>query len=201
MRTKTHSFDIRYLRTFADQHDDLPAFHAAYLVLTLLAAALFNLGFFAALIALHMALDLFKYRDVHHYSWKKTIEGMVRESIIDVSLLSMGLAVSVYLHPSLPLFAGVKGLMLAEITLLRAVGVITPKLKILYDFLKIVAHVDLYLKHVHPRMGKNASMVEYVAMLSLCVSVGLLFIAPIVLMIDPAQYLSILLEEMIPWTH
>lgn len=201
MHTKTPSFGIRNLRTFANQHDDLPAFHAAYLVLTLLAAALFNLGFFAVLIVLHMGLDIFKYRDVHHYSWKKTIEGMVRESIVDVSLLSMGLAVAVYLHPSLPLFAGVQGLMLAEITLLRAVGVITPKLKVLYDFLKIASHVDLYLRHVHPRFGKGASTVEYVATLSLLVSLGLLFIAPVILLIDPAQYLSILLGELIPWTH
>lgn len=201
MRSKTHTFNVRKLRSFAYQHDDLPAFHAAYLVLTLLAAALFNLGFFAALIVLHMALDFFKYRDVHHYSWKKVAEGMFRESIVDVSLLTMGLAVAVYLHPSLPLFVGVQGMMLAEITLLRAVGVITPKLKILFDFIKIVAHVDLYLKHVHPRMGKSASLVEYVAMLSLCVSLGLLFIAPVVLMIDNARYLSILIEELIPWTH
>jgi hypothetical protein len=201
MKTKTASFNIRSLRSFAHQHDDLPAFHAAYLVLTLLAAALFNLGFFALLIALHMLLDVFKYRDVHHYSWKRTVEGMVRESIVDISLLLMGLAVAVYLHPSLPLFVGVQGVMLAEITVLRAVGVISPKLKILYDFLKVVAHIDLYLHHVHPRLGKGASMIEYVALLSLFVSLGLLVIAPLILLVDPAKYLSILFEELIPWTH
>lgn len=201
MPTKTPAFSLRSIRSFAYQHDDLPAFHAAYLVLTLLAAALFNLGFFAVLIVLHMLLDLFKYRDVHGFSWGKTVEGVIRESIVDVSLLLMGLAVAVYLHPSLPLFAGVQGLMLAEITLLRAVGVITPKLKILYDFLKIASHVELYVRHVHPRFGKGASTVEYVATLSLLVSLGLLFIAPMILLVDPAQYVSILLGELIPWTH
>jgi hypothetical protein len=201
MKAKTAPFTLRSLRSFAHQHDDLPAFHAAYLVLTLLAASLFNLGFFAALIVLHMALDVFKYRDVHRYSWNRTLEGMLRESLVDISLLGMGLCVAVYLHPSLPLFSGVQGLMLAEITILRAVGVITPKLKILYDFLKIIAHVDLYLQHVHPHLGKSASAIEYVALLSLFVSLGLLLIAPLILLIDPAQYMSILLGELVPWTH
>lgn len=201
MHIKTPSFGIRQLRSFAHQHDDLPAFHAAYLVLTILAAAIFNLGFFAALIVMHMILDVFKYRDVHHYSWKKTMEGIVRESIVDVSLLSMGLAVAVYLHPSLPLFMGIQGLMLTELTLLRAVGVITPKLKILYDFLKIVVHIDLYLKHAHPRMGKSASLIEWVSFISLLVSVSLLVIAPMMLAVDVNQYLTILVGELIPWTH
>jgi hypothetical protein len=201
MRTKTQTFNIRSIRSFAHQHDDLPAFHAAYLVLTLLAAALFNLGFFALLIAMHMMLDVFKYRDVHHYSWSKTIEGVIRESMIDVSLLVMGVTIAVYLHPSLALFTGLKGILLAEITILRAIGVISPKLKILYDFLKIFAHVDLYIRKIHPRLGKGASSIEYVAMLSLLVSIGLLFIAPIVLLLDPAQYLTILLGELVPWTH
>lgn len=201
MHTKTSHFTLRSIRSFAHQHDDLPAFHAAYLVLTLLAAALFNLGFFALLIVMHMMLDVFKYRDVHGYSWSKTIEGVIRESIIDVSLLLMGLTIAVYLHPSLALFTGLKGILLAEITILRAIGVISPKLKILYDFLKIFAHVDLYIRRVHPRLGKEAVFIEYVAMLSLLVSIGLLFIAPIVLLLDPAEYLTILLGELVPWIH
>ncbi len=197
----TNAFSLRSIRTFAHQHDDLPAFHAAYLVLTFLAAALFNLGFFAVLIVLHMALDIFKYRDVHRLGWRKTLEGMVRESIIDIALLLMGLTVAVYLHPSLPAYAGIQGLMLAEITLLRAVGVITPKLKILYDFLKVLAHVDRYLQKKHPRLGKNVSSIELVSLFSLCVTVGMLIAAPALLSIDSFQYLSIVLDEMIPWTH
>lgn len=201
MRTKTPTFTIRSLRSFAHQHDDLPAFHAAYLVLTLLAAALFNLGFFALLIFAHMLLDVFKYRDLHHYSWSKTIEGVIRESIVDVSLLVMGLTIAVYLHPSLALFTGLKGILLAEITILRAIGVVSPKLKILYDFLMTFAHINIYIRKVHPRFGKGVSTIEYTALLGLLVSIGLLFIAPVVLLIDPAQYLTILLGELVPWTH
>lgn len=199
---RTHpAFTFRTVRSFAYQHDDLPAFHAAYLVLTFLAAALFNLGFFAVLILLHMALDVFKYHDVHKLSWARTIEGVVRESLIDVSLLLMGLVVTVYLHPSLALYTGIKGMMLAEITLIRAVGVLAPKLKILYDFLNIVAQVDYYLHRKHPQMNKPASIVEYVSLFSMFISLGLLFIAPAALGMHAGQYLGILLQEMIPWTH
>jgi hypothetical protein len=197
----SNAFTFRSLRSFAHQHDDLPAFHAAYLVLTFLAAALFNLGFFALLIVCHLMLDVYKYRDVHHLNWKKTLEGMFRESLLDITLLCMGVTVAVYLHPSLPLYAGIQGLMLAEVTLLRAVGVVTPKLKILYDFLKILAHVDLYLSKKHVRLGKNVSALELVSLFSLCVSAGLLIAAPVLLSVDAAQYLSIILDEMIPWTH
>ncbi len=197
----SNAFTFRSIRNFAHEHDDLPAFHAAYLVLTFLAAALFNLGFFAVLIVLHMALDVYKYRDVHRLSWKKTIEGMLRESLLDLSLLCMGMTVAVYLHPALPLYAGVQGLVLAEITLVRAVGVVTPKLKILYDFLKILAHIDHYLGKKHVRLGKNVSTIELVSLFSLCVSVGMLIAAPALLSVDAAQYLSIMLDEMIPWTH
>ena len=58
---------IRHLRIFAHEHDDIPAFHAAYLVGTFLAAAIFNLGFFLLLIIGHMCLDVVKYRDFHGY--------------------------------------------------------------------------------------------------------------------------------------
>ncbi len=200
MRTQS-VFTLRNVRSFAYQHDDLPAFHAAYLVLTFLAAALFNLGFFALLVVLHMALDVYKYRDVHRLSWAKTVEGVIRESLIDTSLLLMGLAVTVYLHPSLALYTGIKGMMLAEITLIRAVGVLAPKLKILYDFLHIVAQLDHYLHRKHPQLNKPASVVEYVALFGMFISLGLLFIAPAALGMHADQYIGILLQEMIPWTH
>ena len=60
------------LRTFAWVHDELPAFHAAYLVLTFLTAALFNFGVFALLIAAHMMLDFVKYREVHGFTLLNT---------------------------------------------------------------------------------------------------------------------------------
>lgn len=187
------------LRAFAREHDDLPAFHAAYLLLTFIAAGLFNLGFFALLIVGHMCLDVFKYRDVHRFSWARTVEGVIRESLIDVTLLCMGLVFAIYLHPSLSGLLGIKGIMLAELTILRGVGMMTPKLKILYEFLKILSHVDLYLTRLHPKIGKKLSLVEYVCLLSICVALGLLIGAPIILELSDGHFLKMFLEEMTPW--
>jgi hypothetical protein len=195
----THQFSVRTIRAFAHQHDDLPAFHAAYLILTILAAAMFNLGFFGLLICIHMVMDVYKYREVHGMTWKRTTEGVVRESILDIALFMMGLVVAVYLHPSLLAYTSIKGMMVAELTVIRAVGMLTPKLKILYDFLKILAHIDQYLHHIHNRLGKNPGVVEYVSMFSLCISVGMLIIAPILLMISGDTYADILIEELTPW--
>lgn len=197
--SKTPTLSIRSLRSFAHEHDNLPAFHAAYLAMTFLAAALFNLGFFAVLIVFHMVLDVFKYREVQGLNWKRTAEGVARESIVEVALLLMGLVVAVYLHPTLTGLVGIKGLMLAEITILHGIGVMTPKLKILYDMLKILANVDLYLQRLHPRFGKKLSMIETVSCISICVSLGMLIIAPILLMLSNAQYLYILMDELAPW--
>ncbi len=193
-----HLTSASFLR-FAHQHDDLPAFHAAYLLLTFIAAALFNLGFFALLIVAHMGLDIFKYRDVHGFGWLKTMQGVVRESIVDISLLCMGMIFAMYLHPSLTGLMGVKGLMLAELTILRGIGVMAPKLKILYDLLAILSTLDQYLSKLHPRFGKKISMVEYVCMFSICISVALLIAAPIMLHISAGQFLLMLVDEMKPW--
>lgn len=196
---KTTPFSVRTLRSFAHQHDNLPAFHAAYLVLTLLAAAMFNLGFFAVLIIAHMGLDVFKYRDVHGLSWKRTVEGVIRESMVDIALFFMGLVVAVYLHPTLFAYSSIKGMMMAEVTVVRAVGLLTPKLKILYDLLKILSDIEHYLGRLHPRFGKNLAVIEYVCSFSICITLGMLLIAPILLMIDGATYLGLLVEELTPW--
>lgn len=187
------------IRSFAHQHDDLPAFHAAFLVLTFMAAALLNLGFFAILILMHMGLDVFKYREVHKFGWSKTIEGVVRESIVDIALFAMGLAIAVYLHPSLALYSGLKGLVLAELTVLRALGVLTPKLKILFDFIKIASHVDHYIHSLHRNLGKQPSIIEYVSIFSIFITAGMLLIAPVLLMIDAAEFVRVLMGELVPW--
>lgn len=184
---------------FAKTHDDLPAFHAAYLVLTILAAALLNLGFFAMIIGIHMALDIVKYREYHGFTWKRTFEGVIRESVVDVTLLSMGLVFAIFLHPSLTGMMGMQGLMLAEVTILRAVGVMTPKLKIVFEFLKILSHLDHYMTTLHPRLGKHTSMIEYVCMFSLCVTMGMLISAPLLLDITVERFLGMLVSEMLPW--
>lgn len=188
------------LKSFALRHDQLPAFHAGYLVLTILIASLFHLGAFAVLIAAHMTLDCVKYREYHRYSWRKTVRAMTRESLVDITLLMLGILFAVYLHHSLPLIAGLSGLYRSEVTVVRALGMLVPKIKIFYDFIVILSNVHRYLSRVPTYLGKPWTPVEYVSLLSLALMIVLLCLAPTVLSIDTSRFLWILGSEMVPWT-
>lgn len=187
------------LRHFAHEHDNLPAFHAGYLVLTLLVAMLLNMGAFGLLILAHMSLDVVKYREVHGYSWKKVLEGTVRESLLDVTLLFVGITFAIYLHHSVVGMASLSGFMRAEVTMVRGVGMLIPKIEILHKFLKIIAHVEQYLAHVHPNIHKGWNSLERLCFVFLAVTVGLLIIAPWILNLHWGMLQGILLEELIPW--
>ena len=189
---------IAHLRHFAHEHDELPAFHAAYLILAFLTAGLFNLGAFGLLIGAHMALDLFKYREKHQFSWKGTFEGMVRESLMDVTLLAVGMVFSVYLHHSVGV-SSVAGLMRAEVSIIRFVALLVPKIKILHHILKIMAHIHHYMEEVHPRHRRHWSGLDYLCFyfLGLCAFL-LLFAAPL-MNVEWSLIGSILGDELIPW--
>jgi hypothetical protein len=190
---------ILRLHSFAVRHDSLPAFHASFLALSLLSASLFNLGAFAMLVLAHMTLDVVKYRELHGMNWKRTIEGVIRESLVDMTLLLLGLVFAIYLHHSLPLIAGLSGLLRAEVTIVRAIGTVIPRLVILYDFLKILAHIESYLASIHPRLKKNLTGMELVCITSLGVCFALFATAPLLLSLDAPHFLKILSEELVPW--
>jgi len=186
------------LRAFAHQHDDLPAFHAGYLVLTLLAAALFNMGAFALLIVAHMTLDYVKYRELHGMSFRSTWEGILRESLVDITLLSVGLVFAVYFHHTGGI-AGLSGLMRAEFTIIRALGTVIPKMKILQDFLKVVSHLHHYMAHIHPHFRDAYTAVERACFFFLGIALTLLVLASPILDISMTDYQQVLMEELIPW--
>ena len=194
MHIATATFSIRH---FAHRHDDIPAFHAGYLVLTLLSAALFNLGTFAVLILIHMGLDLFKYREHLGYGWKLTFEGMVRESLLDITLLTIGLVFSVYLHHTVA-FVGISGLMRTELTVLRLFGTLIPKVKILHNFLKVMAHLRHYLDHTHAHLRQHWSGIDRVCLFSIGLCSFLLFFAAPLLHTNFGHIGMILSEELIP---
>lgn len=187
------------LRQFAHTHDDLPAFHAAYLVLTFLIAAMFNMGAFAVLIIAHVSLDVVKYREVHRYPWRAVFEGALRESLVDLVLFFLGLTFAVYLHHSLVGIASLSGLARADVTLIRAFATFVPKFEILHHFLTVVSHVRHYLYSIHSRMGYPWSSVEYLCFFSLALSMILLLGAPFILHLDMEGMERILVDELIPW--
>lgn len=187
------------LGSLARSHDDLPAFNAAYWILTLLAAMLFNAGAFAMLIAGHMALDVYKYREIHGKKWKKVAEGVFRENLIDVSVVALGVAFSVYCHTTLPIFAGIQGLIRTEIAIVNAIVQVTVKTHVLHGFLTILADLHQYLAKLHPRMGKGLSPVEILSILALVVSVALTLAAPWLLSIDAEHVSRIAYDLFVPW--
>ena len=189
---------ITSVRHFAHVHDDLPAFHAGYLVLTLLVASLLNLGAFGLLIIAHMSLDLVKYREHHHFTWRRTFEGMMRESLVDIALLSIGAVFSVYLHHTVGL-ASVSGLLRAELSVVRAAAMLVPKLKILHNMLKIVSHLHHYLDQAHPRISKGWSQIDRFCFFTIAASVFLIVAAPALMGVEMETVMFILRGELLPF--
>lgn len=184
---------------FAQRHDELPAFHAAYLVLTILVAALLNLGTFGLLILAHMVLDTVKYREVHHMSWPETIRATFRENLFDHTLFVLGFLIAVYLHHSLSSLAGISGLLRSEITIARGLGTLLPKTEILQRFLHVLFHLRHHLIQIEMPIGERLTPTERFSLILIGCGILLLLLAPAILHIGSAQYLLILQEEIIPW--
>ncbi len=151
---------IRRIRVFAHEHDDVPAFHATYLVCTVLAASLFNLGFFLLLILGHMSLDFVKYREIHHFDLPTTFKAMILESIVDISLFLFSLTVGIYLSHAYVL-AALSGLLRSELTVLRAVGTIIPKIYILENMACILFNFQSYLHSIHPNLRIPLTRIQH----------------------------------------
>ncbi|MCB9808417.1 hypothetical protein H6770_04145 [Candidatus Peribacteria bacterium] len=189
---------IAPLRHFAHEHDDIAAFHAAFLVLAFLSAGLFNLGAFGLVIIAHMSLDVVKYRERHGCTWAETTEGALRESLVDVTLLLVGLVFSVYLHHSVGV-SSLAGLMHAEVAMIRSVALLVPKIKILHHFLKIVSHLHHYLEQIHPRHRAKWSGLDHLCFYFCGVSILLLVFAAPLMNVHSEVVLSILQHELVPW--
>jgi hypothetical protein len=132
---------------FAHEHDEVPAFHAAFLVATILSASVFNLGFFAFAIAGHMCLDFVKYRDLHRMSLRQTFRAMALESIGDIALFLLALTFAVYLNHTY-LLSAMSGMVRSELTLLRAFGTVLPKVRIMENLLAIALNFPFQLLHL-----------------------------------------------------
>lgn len=197
MHTQSHSL-ILTLRHFAREHDELPAFHAGYLVLTVIAAAMLNLGTFALLIVAHIALDIVKYRDVHHMSWRHTWEGTIRESLLDLLLFFTALTLSVYLHHSAGIIA-MSGVVRADLTVARFIGVFLPKFEILHRFLSILLNIGEHMRSLHEQLGKALVAGERLIIFLLVATLVLLCTAPAVLGISASAFYATLASELIPW--
>lgn len=184
------------LRRFAHQHDEILAFHVAFAVLTFISAAMLSLGWFAIFIVGHMVLDVIKYKEVHEYSWRNTINAVLHESLLELMLFSIALLVSVYFHSSIYAI-NISGFMRAEMTLVRLVGVIIPKFIIIEEILKIFIHFQHYLEAMHPN-AKNIHLTlpEKIYAGVIVISTILLLAAPYITNTAPHIINTIILNEL-----
>ncbi|NOS67527.1 MAG: hypothetical protein HOO67_04155 [Candidatus Peribacteraceae bacterium] len=190
MRTFTHN-----IRAFALVHDDVPAFHVACIVLTVLAAMLLNTGAFAVLIAAHAALDIVKYRDVHAMSWAKTLAATFREALLDLFFLSLALCFALYLHHGQSIFV-LSRLVHTEEILLRVFGIGLARLEVLLHGFWVFSNVRQHLTEVRRATGTWRS----VEVLCLCGFVAsMMFIAMLALVMEPGAFQKVFLEQMVPW--
>ncbi len=180
-------------------YEKLPSFHAAYLMLVLVFAALCNLGFFTILVIAHISLDYLKYRVNFQYEPWEAFRGMMKESLVDVALLLLALSTFVYLNQSLPIIADLEGARVLHVTVVRALALILPKLTILHHSLRVLFHVPSYFQTPYPKLYKPFRLSDYVCIATCFIAAGLLIASPFILHISIDQLKEILLQQMIPW--
>lgn len=161
-------------RLFAHQHDEVPAFHAAFLVSTILTAAIFPLGIFALLIGLHMLLDCIKYRDFFHLSILLTIRAVFLESIVDIALFLVALCFAVYFNTTFAITV-TSGLIRSEFTIIRAIGTILPKVRIIEHLFTVLAHIDTYFTVSERSLHTSVTVSQRIALVTIGIAVVLLF--------------------------
>lgn len=180
---------------FAVAHDSLPAFHAAYLVLTLLAAALLNVGAFVILIVAHAGLDLVKYHEVHGRAWPRTLQSTLRESLLDIFLLSGALVLAVYLHHGTGIVA-VSGIVRAETSLLRGLLLLLPRLGVLWNTLWVFTNVRYHLLRSPEASGPWTVREQLTLAGAAC---ALLLLAASPSLFGAQNVLQTLTGQLVPW--
>ena len=185
----------RRLKSFAIAHDSLPAFHAGYLAVTVLIAALLNVGAFALLIAAHAALDFVKYREVHGRPWHQTLLSTLRESLLDLFLLFGALVLAVYLHHGSSLIA-LSGLARAEASFFRGIILLAPRVEILWNGVWIFSNFKQHL-FVSPEASGPWKRSERLSVVG--VAISLLLIVLSFQFFDTEGVIKILDNQLVPW--
>jgi hypothetical protein len=187
------------LRRFPLAYEDLPAFHAAYIMLVLVFAGLANLGFFAVLIVLHVLLDFIKYRFVLVFKFLRAYFGMLRESLMDITLFFLALSTYVYLNPALPTIQILSDVTQWHVTVMRGLALLLPKLTILHHLLRVVFNLPTYMRSPHPRLREPFTLLDFICIFTFLIALVLLVLAPHLLSLDAEQFRSMLADELTPW--
>jgi hypothetical protein len=178
------------------QHDDWPLFRIWFSVATVTASIVLNLGIFTLLVAGHMALDVIKYRHKHHLAWHWVIIETLREGLIDVFFIVLGLFLGVVFHHSVAI-GGLGNLARLEILFLNLFLRVGPRIKIAEHILEVV----LYWKHhfeeqftLHAPLRKS----ERILLLSTILFGLAIFITPLVSDVSFQEMSMTMAKELTP---
>lgn len=188
---------LHHVKLFAKAHDDMPAFHAGFLVLSVLVSLFFSMGVFAMLILFHAALDVAKYRMVHNLSARGTLKGVIRENLLDVTLVTIGLTAAVCFHHHI-FFGSVSSLVRADIFLLRMIGTTLPKMQIFHSFMCVAASMRSYIHTKHEQLEMPWSAFDKACFIIMLLGIALFLATPFIFGIDQSTIQKILVEEMTP---
>lgn len=133
---------VRPVVYIAHNHDEWPMFRLWFAVTTVAASIILNLGIFALLVAAHALLDVIKYHTKHGLPWRWTVIETLRESLVDIFFITLGLLLGIAFHFSVAI-GGLGRLAELEVILLNLLLRVGPRLKIAEHILEIV----LYWKH------------------------------------------------------
>ncbi len=185
------------VRAFIDGHDRLPAFYVAYLVLTLCAAFFLNLGAFAVVVCLHVALDVLKFRwQARRGAWIPLLAAF-HENLIECTLFAVALAFSVYVHHMVGI-VGMSGVLRAEASLLGFVLFLAKSSDLFEGSLKIIAETLHFVERVRPDAHRGFTFCDrfYVATIAACAL--LLAFAPQFTGAEPRVIGIVILAELMP---
>lgn len=133
---------LRPILLIAHRHDEWPMFRVWFTVATVVASIVFNLGIFFALVLCHMGLDVIKYRTRHGLKWDWVAVETVRESLVDVFFIVLGVLLAIIFHHTIAI-GGLGRLGEFPILLLDLILRVGPRLKIAEHILEVVT----YWKH------------------------------------------------------
>jgi|GEM_PF-1761741 hypothetical protein len=136
------SITKRHVVHVAHNHDDWAWFRIWFAIATVTASIVLNLGVFALLVVSHMVLDVIKYRSKHNLSWYWTFAETMREGLVDIFFISLGLLLGVAFHHAVAI-GGLGRVARLEVLLLNMFLRVAPRFKIAEHLLEIF----LYWKH------------------------------------------------------
>jgi hypothetical protein len=127
-----------------------------------------------------------------------SVGAALRESLLDLLLLSLGLVFAVYFHHSAAA-AGVSGLLRSEVIFLELIGYVAPRFIVVEHALKALSHVRAYREARLRRENSTLSLGDRSYLFGLGLAAFLLLIAPSVMNVPASLIGQVVLWEVIPW--